>query len=829
MKRDGGVIHSIIHRLTNSSTAEERETYPTFTPSDFEVPLTYLQPNRNALDVIEFAEDLAEEPETRELAAQVLKTALKDAISAMTGLKGNDLLTIFTEIRRQLGPDRELVVLIEDVTIIQLNVDVINAFERREGDDLCRMIAVLGIADLGWSLLQTNQQGRATHLYEVGGQTVQQWVANPGEIAKFTARYLNAVRSTQEGLQDIAEDRFKGDIRRSHCEKCEYRPECHAAFGKVVFEDGAEVGMFPFSKHAPYALLQHLPKNHHHQRGFLEYVLLSTLDRSYDNLQRGRFPRQDMFSVSPPSLTIWAGFENRYCSGGAWDSEQKARLKFLAQLWIPHLNAEEMAAALQPLLKPLGLPAFPSKPTTVVKPPSNVTSPVVTKTSVPPAPAPPTDSELKRLLELLDTWFGGQPLREDSKFRDLLGALLSQSIVWEDHQEVSIKEKKRLVGGNTVPKIEGQVANPRGSYNVNFPRDQETHDLLQGLLMLSRSRDKTWNFPDGELHKRAVSRWLRKHQAKVIESMQPESPSIVQESLRAAVQALALTALLRDHKKLPEGRADRIAAIFTSRWLSTARPVVMSEELDGVVADLEFKNPSLREFLVNELGAGQGDADPKDFINPIPILRLLTDFEKRFQFDPPPPATASSFWGPRFEAVKAFSSSFASFRAALEKEQKALGEATNTVRTFVEEAGFATEDLRTGLETCLSELVPVIEFQRKPNILPLVNDHFDELWKKKYLQTTEVRASWGANVSRSLELSAGKSLSEVAAFNGTKLKECLSSLRIVAHQLDLVDQELTLQEQQVGPQGDSREQLLEVLGEIAALLETGEKGEADSE
>lgn len=833
MKRDGGVIHSVIQRLTDSSTVEDRETFPAFTPKDFEVPHTYLQPGANARQVLDFAEDLAEEPETRELAAKTLNTALQDAIRAMTGIKGDDLLTIFTEIRRQLGPDRVLVVLIEDVSVTGLDQDVVNAFEPRDGEGLCRMVAVLGLTENGWDMLPDNLKQRSTHVYEVGGSTVQQWASDPQEIAKFTARYLNAVRSTEEEIQAIAEDRFEGDIRRSHCEECACRQECHAAFGKVEFDGGVEVGMFPFSTQAPYHLLKNLSEDRYRsQRGLLDRVLLSALQRSFDNLQSRRFPRPQMFPVNRPASTIWAGFENRYCGGAAWNSEQKERLRFLAQFWVNANTPDVLAAELQPLLRPLDLPSFSSEPVIVARSPDQ-SKPTGGKIDV-PSPPPAEDRELTRLLNLLEAWFGGQPLQEDSKFRDLLGAFLSRSIVWEDHQGFPIVEKKRLVYGNTFPKIEGQRSSPRGAYTFDFPRTQETRDLLQSLLMLSRSPDKTWGFPDGELHKRAVSRWLRKHQAQAIKSVQPELPSIAQESLRAAVQALALTALLRDRKKLPEGRVDRIAAIFTPSWSATARPVVLSSELADIVSDLEQKSLGLREFLVNELGAGQGDASPKDFINPVPILDLLNDFEKRFAFDTLPVEVASSYWGPRFEAVKTFSrGAFASIPDRLDKEHQALAVAVASVRSFVEDAGFPDGDLRAGLEACLAELNQLIELQRgaqrRSGILPLPNSQFDELWQKKWLQVADVRSSWGAAVGRALELTQSKSPYDLAVFQVAKLKECMESLRLAEQHLNLVDQEMKVQEDQVGPQGDARGQLLDALDEIAALLELGGKGETDSE
>jgi hypothetical protein len=836
MKRDGGVIHSVIQRLTDSSTVEDRETFPAFTPEDVVIPLTYLQPGANARQVLDFAEDLAEEPETRELAAQTLNAALQDAIRAMTGLKGDDLLSIFTEIRRQLGPDRVLVVLIEDVSVTGLDQDVVNAFEPRSGDGLCRMIAVLGITENAWlHRLPDNLRQRATHVYEVGGSTVQQWAADPEEIARFTARYLNAIRSTDEELQAIAEERFEGDIRRSRCDECACRQECHAAFGKVVFDSGIEVGMFPFTKHAPYLLLQNLSDApYRSQRGLLDHVLLSGLQRSYDSLQSRRFPRPLMFPVNRPASTIWAGFENRYCGGAAWSSEQKERLRFLAQFWVNASTPDALAAALQPFLQPLDLPSFSSKPVSAPRPPEPPQR-QGGRSEVPP-PHPSEDRELKRLLELLDKWHAGQPLQEDSKYRELLYYTLNNSIVWQDSQQAPIVEKKRLLnkGGRAVPRIEGQTTAPIGTYKFDFPRNSETRDLLQGLLMLSRAPDKTWSFPDGELHKRAVSRWLRKHQARVIESVQPESPSLAPECLRAAVQALALTALLRDRKKLPEGRADRLAAIFSPSWSATASPVVLSPDLSAVVSDLQMKSESLREFLVNELGAGQGDANPTDFINPVPLLELLADFEKRLPFDPPPAEAASSYWGPRFSAVKTFSQgAFASIPDRLEKERRALGDVVAAVRSFVGDAGFENKDLRAALEACLAELNQLIELQRgaqrKPGILPLPNGQLDELWQRGWLQKADVRSSWGAAVGRALEVSEGKSQYDLSVFNVAKLMECVESLRLVEHHLNLVDQEMKVQEDQVGPQDDTRSQMLVALDEIAALLEAGGKGESDSE
>jgi len=485
-------------------------------------------------------------------------------------------------------------------------------------------------------------------------------------------------------------------------------------------------------------------------------------------------------------------------------------------------------------LKPLGFPAFPGA-VAITPPPQRRDRPGIIEPPGPPpapAPAPELDRELERLLGLLDKWSEGQPLQEDSRFRTLLGKLLSKCIVWEDVQKVPIAEKKRLIGGNTVPKIEDQVANPRGSYNFDFPRNAETRDLLQSLLLLEHNPSETWTFNDGELHKRAVSRWLRKRQQSVVSSIQPQGKDTAAQSLRAAVQALALAAMLCERKRFQEGRAERIHSLLRPVWSALERPVAVSSEMQDIIGDLEQKHSALIGFVIQEVGAGQGDAEPKDFISPLPLLEALGDFEKRFCFEPPPAQAESGYWGPRFAAVKPLRmGAFESIPDRLKKEQEAIGKALEEAKEFMKDAGFAGDNLREKIADCLVALVEVIELQRgakrRPGILELNNEPFEELWQKKLFQNSDVRASWGVALENAEAASAAKDLSEVAVFNPSKLNQCAGSLRVAEHHLNLVDQHLQDEENLGGPQGDSRSQLLGVLSEISALASAGDKGAPD--
>ena len=842
MNREGGVIDQVIKRLTDSSTVDEREHFPSFQASEFDVPSNAFTPQQVAPEVLEFVDDLREESDTREEVAATLNTALQDGIRGLTGLQGSDLFGIFEKIRRQLGSSRELVVFIEDVSASSggLDQDIINAVEPRSGDGLCRLIAVLGIADFGWARLLKNVQDRATHLYDVGGNTVEHWAADPGGVSRFTARYLNAIRSNDDEIHAIASTRFEGDVRQSRCDDCPKKIECHAAFGSVEFGQGVTVGMFPFSPRAPQTMLQNLTDaRYKSQRGLLDRIIFPALDQSFQSFSAQEFPRPQFFAVNPPQISFWnAGFLPRYCNSPGWSEDRKSRLRFLAQFWVNATTAETLAAALKPLLKPLGFPDFSDR---VVEPPAprvlpgRVTPPGGGPPHPPPPPPPPVDQELDRLLGLLDKWQGREQLKEDNKFRDLLGAFLSRCIGWEDHREIPISEKKRLISGNTFPRIVGQTMAPRGSYFFDFPRDAETLNLLQGLLMLSRAPSNTWDFSHGEVHKREVSRWLRKHRARVVQSIHPPKPAIASESLRSAVQALALVAFLRDRKPLPETPVERIASLFQPVWSESARPVILSTELQKIMEDLELRHGRLRDYVVQEVGVAQGDdGDPKKFINSCALLKMLEEFEKDFCFQPPPEEAESGFWSSRFSPVKDLrKGAFESIPARVKKEQIAISEAAKEVDSFVAAAGFEEGDSSQRLVKSLEALKSLIDLQRgtatEPGTLVFPDQPFDDLWQMNLIQASSIRDSWSAATSASGALKSTSSLAEVAAFNPGKLKECRDALRVFKKHLELIDSHLSDEEKPSGGQGGSRAKLLAVLEEIAKLSQTGEKGESDKE
>src|SRR5439155_27085929 len=134
------------------------------------------------------------------------------------------------------------------------------------------------------------------------------------------------------------------------------------------------------------------------------------------------------------------------------------------------------------------------------------------------------------------------------------------------------------------------------------------------------------------------------------------------------------------------------------------------------------KHEGLREFVVRELGAGQGDAVPKDFIDPVRVLRAVEGFDRSLVIEPPAEAVDQSFWKSRFQAVSKLGA-YRGLANRLTREREALRQAADEIRRFIRTAGCDDTDPREGLNKCVSELNDVIVLQRggprQRGILPL--------------------------------------------------------------------------------------------------------------
>ena len=817
LMRTGGTIDRVIVRLTAVRPVDE--PFPLFEAVELEPKTQFLSADENAQQVRAFFDDMEMEPEIRDEALKVLNTALRDAVRELTGLSGSTLQDVFIEIRRKLGKTRTLALFIEDVSFSGLDRDVINALEPQPRNDLCRLVAVVGITSNAWGLLERAQQDRVTPAFEIGAEMTRRWSGDEEEVAKFTARYLNAVRFNDNEIKNLAKSRFGRDVPSSKCKDCGVRVDCHKIFGSVKLADDVEIGMFPFTKRAPQALLSKLKVGAdttgvaRSQRGLLVNVLGPILRDSRTALEEKEFPRIAAIPLQAVPMPSWESLENSYLGGALWDEGNKRRLRMLADFWVTPGTADHLAAELAPLIKPFRFPPFAKAPKKL-EPKAGQTE----KKSDSSPPPPEANATLTKLLTSLQEWSRGSQLQHDTQFRELLSDMISRSILWEDERSVPFipQEFKLRVATAAFPRIEGQTANPVSRpYFLDLPRDEETRSLLSALAQFKHRGGSSWNFPSGELYKRTVSRWLRKNRARTVATTIPVSPLDRLDAVHAAAKVLALAAMIRDRKSLTDEPVECIRRMFAPLWDEQTKPVILSQEMRELVSDLEKRHSSLREIVLREVGAGQGRVEAKDFVDPQPLLTAVDSLQTELKIDPLPPGFNEGAWKARFYHA-ANLAVYSDLAPRLAAERKRIGEKAAESLAVIRKGGCDQTDPQAALKEWLRQFIEVIELQRggkeKPPILPHPNEAFDELWSQGgFRKRGDVWAT---------ALSSGMKLEKVAphdvlTFNPATLADLATSLNIADRHLKQVDAVLTgLEKELEGKGGGNRDALL---AELAAF------------
>ena len=291
--RPGGVIDKNIQRLNATQTDVEAED-ALFHSSEF-TSIDAKHRVGNGPEVQSLIDDLDfKGAEAGHVLANYFNEALPFALQEVTGLSGAKLRDIFDSIRKDLKRSgQNLALFIEDVSVMSaLDKDVFHAVEPQSRPELCDLVAVLGMTVVGKKGLRDNEADRVSLFVEMQG-SVEAWRESKAEVRRFAARYLNAMRLSEDRTRRLVEHRQAGgDINDSGCRDCPVIERCHKVFGAEEFE-GQAVGLFPFSPAAPQRLLQMLdteaPGLRKNQRGFLDQVLKPLLGQ-VNQLDQGRFP-----------------------------------------------------------------------------------------------------------------------------------------------------------------------------------------------------------------------------------------------------------------------------------------------------------------------------------------------------------------------------------------------------------------------------------------------------------------------------------------------------------------------------------------------------------
>jgi hypothetical protein len=820
--REKGVIDRNIKRLIENSETEERERLPTFSHEEFVItdPRYTLQLTPALRDLID---DLTEFRDRREKAAVAFNLALPYALKEMTGLSGATLRGIFDKVRMDLkGMGQSLALFIEDVSVMSaLDEEVVNAVEPQGRDDLCPMVAVLGITEAGVSRLAENQRQRVTSFVSVSGYATDQWRADKEEVARFAARYLNSIRLEDEAVKQIAADRRTGgDISLSKCPDCSVQTECHQCFGKVEI-DGLAVGMFPFTHDAPQRLLQHLDEQRQgvrrNPRGLLMHVLSRVLS-SGDSLERGWFPEDNLPAILPP-LLYWRGFQEKYCGG--WEPRDIARLERLAKGWVLASTEDEAAILLDPFLAPLQFGKFSRKIQRRERPLQKPEKPVKPKPTQPEPIETPTPQDLLKILQDLDNWIKGEDLRYDQEPRQFLAELIRKGIPWDDDRSVPLSEWKRLVGGGTANyrfiRIEGMRSKVSGNFIIEFQRTKETHDLISALAKFKYLGNNSWEFQNGETDKRTVSTWLKKHTDEIISKLHPPEGMSTEAPVACALQFLAVSSVLRRRAKLPQDVVELVQEILAGTWQEP--PTAFNKEWNALIEDMQTRHRDRREFLFNELSIPQGRTGSINFIDPLPIIQHAIRLSDRFVIEPISNQYLQGFWQSRYATLVRMER-YAEMPEYLDRERDEWQGKVSQLLHMLSTAGYETSHPKESLALYCEDLLSVVEALKETR-LRMPDPLFDDMLKSRMF--SDRRFAWGNAVEKARNLADDGTTEQLLLYDPKPLAEAIHALTCASAYLKTVSREVELQLSNIAEGGDPDILTQEFISELQGIASLSEE------
>ena len=772
--RDGGTVAEIVRQLSEEHDVRELgDKLPEFKTSDFN-PNAMYRPD-NTPSVCSLMEELDDDLSMREVTARAFNEAVPDAIREMTGLGGSKLRDIFDNIRIDLHKqNKRLALFIEDVSVLSaLNTEILNAVEPQAGrSDLCDMVAVLGMVEGAYLSLPDNQKDRITQMVSLR-QANKAWAENPGDVARFAARYLNTMRLTDDEVRELADGRRRsGEITISACSDCHVRDECHETFGKLEFS-GLDVGLFPFTHDAPFKLLSsHTDLKKKTPRGFLVDIL-APLTEDTDALTDHEFPRKKL-PVGPTPLSYVTVFENKYCGG--WKDADRHRIRILAEKWITATTTEEAAQLLQPLLKPLGFGSFSTRPVR--------TESKATASPTQPAPAkPPQDPKHVELQASLAAWRDGARLKRDQDFRQLLAEFLRSAVSWDD-TNVPPSESRRHMSGYEFIHIESMTSLiNKSAFSIFFPRTEETYQLLEALLKFTHEGRKSWRFPHSEIYKRVAHRWIRRNETTVLKSLSPQVDSTL--PIETAVQYLALAAALRSRQALSEDAFQLMSAL----WEETVEPLpaVLGDKLKQIVTDMPVRSSSAREFLFSELDVPQGTGATK-FVNPLPVLQLADKLRCLSGIPELEPAYFTGFWQTRYQRLRSLNA-YTSLKQIIETERAELKDLLGAFDGILEEFGYDGTDAKAALSTLAKELSQFMA-AAKQSALSYAGMGFDEDGLNRLTQAANIWATSREQLKTTLK----GSLADVLTSDPANMNAAVVLLRQAEDYVEEIEKELRKQE-----------------------------------
>ena len=638
MTREGGAIDRNVKLLTSSSEVNERSSTPKFTHEDFLVEdIQLIAKALNSKNVLDLIDEINEyEDEIIPLLVEKTNSVLRSSVQELLGLNNTALTDIFNNIRRDLKKNNQkLILLIEDVsTLSVLDHEIVNAVEPNNDNSLCPITSVLGMTEGAFTGLRDNQKQRLSLVLSLPeDQTSSGWASDTVATDQFLARYLNAIRMTDDQVADLVINlQRKQKLTDSACTDCTHKDLCFGKFGSVEIDE-VTVGLYPFrSKSATEALNRIEEKNIYGktQRGLIEEIInptLSFFEKSTDD-KKQRLALN--VSISYPSY--FQELNERFLKG--WARADVMLHNYLSNFWSQQSSLNEVINDLRPLLPYFNLPAYsgnvsestPAKLKIKVSPESKPVAPQKTKIDFQydvDGYETENDKIIKWSIEKKD-------YPAPRKMQSLIVGFIEMSLTTYNYAETQPTQalSKTFNFRSDIVRMEGMETQSATMHTpYEFKRTKETSDFFDSLLHFEFYGKKSWNFENGEKYKRVAYSWFRCNRDEIVDIfVAKDQTQLKLDEFTPLQQAVRLLFLLRSMaygKKLPTDPVKRLELLFSR--IENFEPSALSKSMQFLHQDLEAFASVLNKFVLKELNQPQGGASSVKVIDPTPIFEILAD------------------------------------------------------------------------------------------------------------------------------------------------------------------------------------------------------------
>jgi len=617
--------------LTPSSTyGDEDEPRREFEIEDLPLGISNLV-NMSSLaqDVVSY---LAIDPQSQRMAVDILNRNLDAAIARVVGLSAERLTQLIDAVRRYLAANqKELVLLFEDMALSQgLSGAIFDALTTEgnpeEPNGLCRL-RWAGAVTTGYFTAKINETVK-TRIEQLVHMDLATSGANaPAKdesVIAFAARYLNAARLDEDSLEGwAAQAEPDRDIVPNACASCEFRAECHEAFGD---DDG--FGLYPFNRNALLNALGRSDASFEHRfnpRILVQSVLAGTLDPYSGEIEEGRFPTQgyqdqmgghrvppavsqELHRQAPEHAVQQVGIL------GFWGTKTRTFVDLRAGVY-----------------EAFGV----SKPAEIQTPPSD-------EPETQEEATPSRQGAGSRRLDEIEAWGRGDPMRDNlmNHLRPMLFEAIVSHIDWDNEGLLRTR-----FAGNGMPFRPDSISFAKHPVQIaqrpvmlTVPMTDEPTDLLEAAVALEgleRYREAgSWAFPGGGQRLRSLATVLDKWSNEVVAQISALPGAAGEfDHVGMCVELLATGAALAGRPTQANSTAIDVFNAMFEEWPAEAG---QSAEWQALYRKIIRLQPKVRDALLAWTAGSKGGV-VSPFVRPQAMMKPLRGVRQHWQLSAAPP------------------------------------------------------------------------------------------------------------------------------------------------------------------------------------------------